>query len=86
MTEDGLTYFRIESLIKYLRNNRFDTYSRGQIQERLKELNPDGSASGQKRFKGSDNQWKSIRVWHIPAFSPEVEAPDIDIQGEEVPF
>ena len=85
-TEDGLTYFRIESLIKYLRNNRFDTYSRGQIQERLKELNPDAKASGTKGFKGSDGQWKNIRVWHIPAFSPEVEAPDIDIQGEDIPF
>lgn len=85
-TDEGLTYFRIESLIKYLRNNRFDTYSRGQIQERLKELNPDGKASGTKAFKGSDGQWKNIRVWHIPAFSPEVEAPDIDIQGEDIPF
>ena len=73
-------------MIKYLRNNRFDTYSRGQIQERLKELNPDGKANMVKSFKASDNQWKSVRVWHIPAFSSEVEAPDIDIQGEDIPF
>ena len=80
-TDDGLTYFRIESLIKY-RNNRFDTYSRGQIQ-RLKELNPDGNASDRK-VSGVRRSVEDIRVWHIPAFSSEVEAPDIDIQGEDI--
>lgn len=85
-TEDGLTFFRIESLIKYLRNNRFENYSRGQVQERLKELNADGNASGQKNFKGSDGKWKNIRVWHVPAFSSEVEIPDVEIHEEEVPF
>ena len=30
--EDNMTYFKIEALIKFLRNNKFETYSRGQIQ------------------------------------------------------
>ena len=82
-----MTYFRIESLIKYLRNNRFDTYSRGQIQERLKELNPDGNASGQKVSRGFKMvSGSKLSVSGTSAFSPEVEAPDIDIQGEDIPF
>jgi len=85
-TEDGLTFFRIESLIKFLRNAKFDTYSRGQIQERLKEMNPDGRANGVKKFKDSKGQWKTIRVWHVPEFKGQVDVPDVHIEDNEVPF
>ena len=85
-TEDGLTFFRIESLIKFLRNAKFDTYSRGQIQERLKEMNPDGRANGVKKFKDSKGQWKTIRVWHVPEFKGQVDVPDVYIEDNEVPF
>lgn len=85
-TEDGLTFFRIESLIKFLRNAKFDTYSRGQIQERLKEMNPDAKASGFKKFKDSKGQWKNIRVWHVPEFKGQVDVPDVHIEDNEVPF
>ena len=85
-TEDGVTFFRIEALLKFLRNHRFDNYSRGQIQERLKEMNPDGNASGSKRFKDSKGEWKTVRVWHIPEFKAQVDVPDIEYKEAEVPF
>lgn len=85
-TDEGITYFRIEALIKYLRNHRFDSYSRGQIQERLKEMNPDGKANGFKKFKDSKGEWKNIRVWHVPEFTSQVEVPSVEVKEAEVPF
>ncbi len=84
--EDNMTYFKIEALMKYLRNNKFDTYSRGQIQERLKEMNSGGSANGHKRFKTTKGESKQLRVWWVPAFNTEVQVPSIEVQGDEVPF
>lgn len=84
--EDSMTYFKIEALIKFLRNNKFETYSRGQIQERLKELNSGGAANGQRRFKTTKGDSKPLRVWWVPAFNQEVQVPGIEVQGDEVPF
>ena len=84
--EDNMTYFKIEALMKYLRNNKFDTYSRGQIQERLKEMNSGGSANGHKRFKTTKGESKQLRVWWVPAFNTEVQVPSIEVQDSEVPF
>jgi len=84
--EEGLTYFKIEALMKFLRNQRFDSYSRGQIQERLKELNKDGVANGQRRFKTTKGDSKPLRVWWVPAFNREVQVPRINVEGDGVPF
>jgi hypothetical protein len=84
--EEGLTYFKIEALMKYLRNQRFDNYSRGQIQERLKELNGDGTANGHKRFKTTKGESKQLRVWWVPSFNREVQVPRINVEGDGVPF
>ncbi len=84
--EERKTFFKLEALIKYLRNNKFDSYSRGQIQERLKELNIDGTANGQKRFNTSKGDTKPMRVWWVPSFGAEVQVPRIDVGENEVPF
>lgn len=84
--EEGLTYFKIEALMKYLRNQRFDNYSRGQIQERLKELNNGNAANGKKYFQTTKNETKQLRVWWVPAFNREVQVPRIEVQGDGVPF
>ena len=84
--EEGLTYFKIEALMKFLRNQRFDNYSRGQIQERLKELNGDGTANGLKRFKTTKGDSKPLRVWWVPSFNREVQVPRINVEGDGVPF
>lgn len=84
--EEGKTFFKLEALIKYLRNHKFDSYSRGQIQERLKELNDDGTANGHKRFKTTKGDSKQLRVWWVPCFGAEVQAPRIDVGENEVPF
>jgi hypothetical protein len=84
--EEGLTYFKLEALLKYLRNQKFDSYSRGQIQERLKELNENGTANGHKRFKTTKGESKQLRVWWVPAFNREIQVPSIEVQDSEVPF
>mgnify|MGYP001095735184 FL=1 len=84
--DESLTYFKIEALMKFLRNQRFDSYSRGQIQERLKELNGDGLANGLKRFKTTKGDSKPLRVWWVPAFNREVQVPRINVEGDGVPF
>ena len=78
----GLTYFRIESLIKYLRNNRFDTYSRGQIQERLKELNQT-VASGTKSSKALTARKNSSSLASRPSVPRSKPG---HRQGEDIPF
>jgi hypothetical protein len=85
-TEEGKVYFKLEALIKYLRNQKFEAYNRGQIQERLKELNPDGTANAHRKFKTTKGEWKSFRVWWVPEFMEEVEVPSIEIREQEVPF
>ena len=84
--DDGVIYFKLDALMKYLKNQRFDSYSRGQIQERLKEMNPDGNANAIKKFKDTKGNWKNVRVWWIPDQSSEVQVPSVDVGESEVPF
>ena len=51
--KDGTTYFRLDSLMTYLQNKKFTEYNRGQIQERLKELNGASEAHGVKNFQNN---------------------------------
>ena len=85
-TREGITYFRLESLMQFLKGKRFDDYSRAQVQERIKELNKDQEANGLKKFKTSKGEWKSVRVWWVPEFKHEVAIPDVEIEKTEVPF
>jgi hypothetical protein len=86
-TSDQKIYFKLDSLMQFLRAKKFDSYSRGQIQERLKELNNNQTANGHKKFKNTKGEWKSIRVWWVPEFESEVQVPSIEVQEEEeVPF
>lgn len=84
--ENGMIYFRLEGLMNYLRNKRFDEYTRAQVQERIKELNSGDESSGSKRFKTTRGDTKVIRVWWVPDFMGEVDVPDVRIEKTEVPF
>ena len=84
-TEEQKTYFRLESLMEYMRQKKFDSYTRAQVQERIKETN-NGDSSSVKKFKTSSGTWKSVRVWSIPEFSSEVDIDNIVVESEEAPF
>ena len=70
----------------FLRQRKFDDYSRAQVQERIKEMNGGQEATDFKNFRTSKGEWKTIRVWWIPEFTQEVEVPDVEIEKTEVPF
>jgi len=84
--EEQRTYFRLDSLMEFLRQKKFDSYTRAQIQERIKEMNDGTDSHGVKRFKTSGGKWKSVRVWWVPEFAAEVSTPDIAVASTEVPF
>ena len=83
--EESKTYFRLDSLMEYMRQKKFDSYTRAQVQERLKEINNEESSTV-RRFKTSSGKWKSVRVWWIPEIVSEVDISEIPIEKEEVPF
>ena len=82
--EDARTFFKLDALMEFLRNRKFDNYTRAQVQERLKEIN-NGDSSLVKKFQNSQGKWKSVRVWWIPEFGGEVELNPVAIEEEEVP-
>jgi len=84
--DDGMVYFKLESLMKYLKSQKFESYNRGQIQERLKELNNGDASNGKKYFTTTDGVSKQMRVWWVPSFNNEVEVPSVEVKEEEVPF
>ena len=83
--EESKTYFRLESLMDFLRGRKFDNYTRAQVQERIKEIN-NGDSSVVKKFQTSQGKWKSVRVWWIPEFGAEIQMKPIEIKQEESPF
>ena len=82
---DGFVYFKVDSFIEFLRQKGFTHYSKGQIQERIKEMNNGEKCSDGKSFKTTDGKWKTIRVWWIPEVKEEVDIPKVEFE-DEVPF
>lgn len=86
-TEEGKTYFKLQALLDYMKTKGFFEYTRGQIQERIKELNDGDEATMVKNYKKSDGSWKTVRVWFVPEFQGgEADIPDVEIKAEEIPF
>tara|TARA_Y100001973_G_C5197876_1_gene335561 strand:- start:41 stop:1576 length:1536 start_codon:yes stop_codon:yes gene_type:complete len=86
-TEEGLTYFKLSSLQDFLKRNGFTHYTRGQITERLKEMNEGVEADKTYRFKDNQDRWKSVRVWFVPEMNRgEVDLPEVTFEPEDPPF
>lgn len=85
-TEEGFTHFRLEALMAHLKTKGFTAFTRGQIQERIKELNDGGEYHVRRRFEDSKGTLKQVRVWRVPAFEPEPDIQQPDMGFSEVPF
>jgi len=86
-TEEGLTYFKLSALQEFLKRNGFTHYTRGQITERLKEMNDGIEADKTYRFKDNQDKWKSVRVWFVPEMNRgEVDLPEVTFEVEDPPF
>jgi hypothetical protein len=86
-SEDGLTYFKLSSLQDHLKRSNFTQYTRGQITERLKEMNGGGDCDKVYNFRDNSDNWKSVRVWFVPEMHRgEVDLPEVTFDPEEPPF
>lgn len=86
-TEDGYTYFKLSALQEFLKRHNFVYYTRGQITERLKEMNDGGKAMHQYNYRDDRGEWRNVRVWGIPQVTKgDVALPEVEMVGKEVPF
>ena len=87
-TEDGVTYFKLTGLQEFLKRHNFTSYTRGQVTERLKELNNGDDSTKNYRFKDTNDSWKSVRVWYIPEMDrSEIDLPEVTFkEDQDVPF
>ena len=86
-TDEGVTYFKLSSLQEYLKRNNFTHYTRGQITERLKEMNTGSESDKTYRFRDNSDNWKSVRVWFAPEMHRgEVDLPEVTFEEEDPPF
>jgi hypothetical protein len=86
-SEDGLTYFKLSSLQDHLKRSNFTQYTRGQITERLKEMNGGGDCDKVYNFRDNNDNRKFVRVWFVPEMHRgEVDLPEVTFDPEEPPF
>jgi len=85
-TESGLTKFRIEALMDYLKNRGFTEYTRAQVQDQLKQLNHNEECHGTRNIKREDGKWTSIRVWWVPEFDDAQLEIDVKEDKYDIPF
>ena len=85
--DEERTYFKMAALMLYLKNHNFVSYTKGQVQERIKEINDGRTAYVTKTYNNVKGEKKSIRVWSVPEFNDPIEVPEVNIgQEEEIPF
>ena len=86
-TEEGYTYFKLSALQEFLKRSGFVHYTRGQITERIKEMNAGETADKEYRFKDDKDTWRKVRVWFVPeVVKGEVELQEVTYEDEEIPF
>ena len=86
-TEDGYTYFKLSALQDFLKRHNFMHYTRGQITERLKEMNDGDKAMHQYNYRDDRSEWRNVRVWGVPEVNKgDVELPAVEVEDDEVPF
>jgi hypothetical protein len=83
-TEDGKTMFMINGLMEFLRQRNFASFTRAQIQERLKALNDDSECNGHKNLRKPDGGRTTLRVWWVPAFEGVEE--QVETEDNDIPF
>ena len=83
-TEDGRTMFMINGLMEFLQQRNFTSFTRAQIQERLKKLNNGGECNGHKSVRKPDGARTTLRVWWVPAFDGVEEV--TEVPENEIPF
>ena len=82
-TEDGVTKFKIEGLMDYLKNRDWRHWSKAQVQAGIKDLNGGGECHGHQNINKQGKR-TTIRVWYVPAF--DYEEPKKENDNDDIPF
>ena len=83
----GYTSFSMAGLDEFLNLRRFNSYTRAQIQELLKQINGNKNCHGKKNITKADGSRTTIRVWWVPAFeNQDVDLPIQEIEKDDIPF
>ena len=86
-TEDSYTYFKLSALQDFLKRHNFTYYTRGQLTERLKEMNDGGRAMHQYHYRDDRGERRNVRVWGIPEVTKgDVDLPEVEMVHKEMPF
>ena len=86
-TEDGKTYFKMEGLLEFLKNRRFEHYTGVQIQEQLRRINGHDKCNGHHAIRKSDDTRTTVRVWWVPEFEEtEVKLKPQEFKRDDIPF
>ena len=83
-TEDGKTMFMINGLMEFLRQRNFASFTRAQIQERIKKQNDNQECNGHKNLRKPDGGRTTLRVWWVPAFEGVEE--QVEVAENDIPF
>jgi len=68
-TEKGVTSFKLQGLMEFLKRKDFKLLTRPQVQQYIKDLNDDpDKAISVTKVKKDDGTYASVRVWRVPAF------------------
>lgn len=88
-TDKGVTSFKLQGLMDFLKRKDFKSLTRAQVQQHIKDLNDDpDKAITVMKVKKEDGTYASVRVWRIPAF--DTTDVQLDVEGDdestEIPF
>jgi len=79
-TAKGVTSFKIQGLMDFLKRKDFKDLTRPQVQQIIKDLNHDpDKAITVMSVKKEDGTYASVRVWRVPAF----DTTEIDLGMED---
>lgn len=82
----GFTYFTMSGLTTFLEREKFNYFTRAQIQEYLKKMNGGNECHRHKNIIKADGSRTTVRVWFVPAFENlEAELPVQEIMND-IPF
>ena len=85
-TDAGTTKFKLEGLLEFLHNRRFNITSRGQITQMIRDLGGDSTKQNIVKRGPKGEVRTNVRCWFVPAFEEEeIELP-VKEYSNEIPF
>jgi hypothetical protein len=85
-TDGGITKFKLEGLLEFLHNRRFNVTSRGWVTQMIRDLGGDSGVQNIRKRGPKGERRSTLRCWWVPAFEEEeIELPAKEISND-IPF